>query len=629
MRLDSTLRNQPRQNEPPQRVHDEPPQQAEDAGEEEQNEGQQDNSDFISLQGYSRASNTARRCIFHNCRNIATHLLPLYVKFFFLHTKNFYIPPLARICQSHLQRNDWEELITQRQMHQQFNGAHVLDMMNIYKWGLEQKNELDFENINAIDDNELHFWTGVTKEQFNSFLQLTPSLHNRNDKPATTLGIYLTKIRTGEPDERLATKFKMSRRTLERKIKIARECLTQDFVPHFLGLDHTTREEVVARNLSIPSHIFGGDQNTVILVVDGTYLNVQKSANFLFQRITYSLHKFRNLVKPFMIVCTDGYILDVLGPYAATTSDATIMRSIMEDEESPWHWFLQTDDVFILDRGFRDSISSIQEFGYNPQMPPSSSRGEQLTTEDANKSRLITMCRWVVETMNGRFKKDYKLFRHTYFNVSLPNMMTDFRITAAIINATRRPYADSIYAQQFIDIINGNINRRNEVVEYVSGHNLNRQRVAFTAIDASDAAFDFPQLSYEDLILFTLGSYHLRIARSYVHEHMRPNGLYIIELYRHHELVNNRSLIRGRIQSRHVRSKQYYTYILVNPTREGRESIEDYYCSCIHGRRTIGCCAHIASMVYFLSWARHQEQIDAPAMFLDNTIVPVDIDYVE
>lgn len=402
MRLDSTLRNQPRQNEPPQRVQGEPPQQAEDAGE-EQNEGQPNNSGFICIPEYSRASNTARRCIFQNCRNIATHTLPLYVKFYLLHTMNFYIPPLARVCQSHLQRNDWEEVNNQRQMH--FNGAHVLDMMNLYKWGLERKNELDFENINSIDDNELHFWTGVTKDQFNTFLHLTPSLHNRTDRPATTFGIYLTKIRTGESDERLATKFRMSRRTLERKIRLARECLTQDFVPHFLGLDHITREEAVARNLSIPSHIFGGDQNTIILVIDGTYLYVQKSANFLFQRITYSLHKFRNLVKPFLIVCTDGYILDVLGPYAATTSDATIMRTIMEDEDSPWHWFLRTNDVLILDRGFRDSISSIQEFGYNPQMPPSRSRGEQLTTEDANKSRLITMTRWVVETMNGRFKK--------------------------------------------------------------------------------------------------------------------------------------------------------------------------------------------------------------------------------
>ncbi|KAF9416071.1 hypothetical protein HW555_006483 [Spodoptera exigua] len=82
----------------------------------------------------------------------------------------------------------------------------------------------------------------------------------QSDRPATTLGMYLTKIRTGQSDERLATKFQISRRTLERKLKTARECLTEDFVPRYLGLNHITREEVVARNLRIPTHIFGGSQ---------------------------------------------------------------------------------------------------------------------------------------------------------------------------------------------------------------------------------------------------------------------------------------------------------------------------------------------------------------------------------
>jgi hypothetical protein len=137
-------------------------------------------------------------------------------------------------------------------------------------------------------------------------------------------------------------------------------------------------------------------------------------------------------------------------------------------------------------------------------------------------------------------------------------MITDFRITSAIINATRQPYEDSIYAEQFIIIINENINRDNELAEYVREHNLNRRRVAFLPIDTNNAALeDFPRLTFEDLILFTLGTYHLRIARSYCHEHMRPNGLYIVELYRHHELISNKILIRGRMQSRHIKSKQY------------------------------------------------------------------------
>lgn len=96
-----------------------------------------------------------------------------------------------------------------------------------------------------------------------------------------------------------------------------------------------------------------------------------------------------------MIVCSDGYIVDVIGPYAATSSDAIIMRTLMQ-ENSDW-----PNDVLILDRGFRDSIYVIEDCGYNPHMPPSRTRGEQLSTAQANKSRLITMVRWVVETING------------------------------------------------------------------------------------------------------------------------------------------------------------------------------------------------------------------------------------
>lgn len=144
------------------------------------------------------------------------------------------------------------------------------------------------------------------------------------------------------------------------------------------------------------------------------------------------------------------------------------------------------------------------------------------------------------------------------------------------------------------------------MAEYVSTNNLNRQRVAFVPLDGNSPDFkDFPQLTFEYLMLFTLGSYHLKIARSYCHEHTRPNGDYIIDMFRYQHLINNKILIRGRIQSRHIRRKQYYTYILLNPTQHGRQSIEEYYCSCIHGRRTVGSCAHIASIVYYLSWARH------------------------
>lgn len=163
---------------------------------------------------------------------------------------------------------------------------------------------------------------------------------------------------------------------------------------------------------------------------------------FIFQRLSYCLHKFRNLMKPFLVVCGDGYIIEVTGPYAATTSDATIMKCILNNhsgppEEAPILWLLEEGDVFVLNRGFRDSIPELRTCGFEAHIPPTKNRAEnQLTTDDANKSRRITIIRWVIEGINGRFKRDFRILRSTYFNKSVKNAMLDFRIAAALINDT-------------------------------------------------------------------------------------------------------------------------------------------------------------------------------------------------
>lgn len=64
--------------------------------------------------------------------------------------------------------------------------------------GLRKQN---FRNINEIDDNELHFWIGVRKNEFNVILNETLSLQNRSKRPATVPVMYLTNLRTCEPDE--------------------------------------------------------------------------------------------------------------------------------------------------------------------------------------------------------------------------------------------------------------------------------------------------------------------------------------------------------------------------------------------------------------------------------------------
>ncbi|KYN12693.1 hypothetical protein ALC57_15133 [Trachymyrmex cornetzi] len=43
-----------------------------------------------------------------------------------------------------------------------------------------------------------------------------------------------------------------------------------------------------------------------------------------------------------------------------------------------------------------------------------------------------------------------------------------------------------------------------------------------------------------------------------------------------------------------------------------------YACECANGRRTIGCCSHIAAIIYYLSYARYLSKIFKPAEILSD-----------
>lgn len=107
---------------------------------------------------------------------------------------------------------------------------------------------------------------------------------------------------------------------------------------------------------------------------------------------TYSMHKYANLIKPFLFVGCDGYILECLGPYSATQNDSSIMSDVFRGDDSEMRRFFRENDVFLLDRGFRDVMPELQAHGYKAYIPESLQEGEhQLTTIQANKSRCVTM----------------------------------------------------------------------------------------------------------------------------------------------------------------------------------------------------------------------------------------------
>lgn len=61
-----------------------------------------------------------------------------------------------------------------------------------------------------------------------------------------------------------------------------------------------------------------------------------------------------------------------------------LINDFERDIEGMRNWF-QDQDIFIIDRGYRDAILTLQKLGVNIQMPSLLERGQsQLSTKDAN-----------------------------------------------------------------------------------------------------------------------------------------------------------------------------------------------------------------------------------------------------
>ena len=108
-----------------------------------------------------------------------------------------------------------------------------------------------------------------------------------------------------------------------------------------------------------------------------------------------------------MIVSTTGYIISVLGPVLSdsTNNDANILKHVflnnMEDVLT-WFIFFVQGDKLVLDRSFRDCLNVMNGLGMEVAMPSFLNGKKQFDVDDANRSRLVTKVRWIVESVNGR-----------------------------------------------------------------------------------------------------------------------------------------------------------------------------------------------------------------------------------
>ncbi|CAC5380103.1 unnamed protein product [Mytilus coruscus] len=216
-----------------------------------------------------------------------------------------------------------------------------------------------------------------------------------------------------------------------------------------------------------------------------------------------------------------------------------------------------------------------QEIGIQIKIPSFLKRNEkQLSVEDGNTTRLVTKVRWVVESVNGRIKQ-WRLLDKV-----LPNSLISYageytRFVSAICNKYRPPFnagnetEDLLLGAKIIHMSK----KKNELMERVSNENLHSRS------------------AIKDI---TLGVYQLKLAKSYTEEHLENDEYYEV-------MQQGHQLIRVRMASRHTSSKSHNLWITYDDC-----CIKAWYCTCKAGARIVGTCSHISSVIWFLSFYRHQ-----------------------
>ncbi len=160
------------------------------------------------------------------------------------------------------------------------------------------------------------------------------------------------------------------------------------------------------------------------------------------------------------------------------------------------------------------------------------------------------------------------------------------------------------------------INKPNELEKFVVEKKYKLKKSEFNEINSTEIN-DFPRLSLDTIKMkITLGSYQIKMSKSYLAEHLKQNGKYTIYIKKDFQINQHFKTLMCIIQSRHSNAKKYYLFIKykIMTDEDKRKNVEalekdacenlQWACSCFSGLRTVGCCVHIATVVIFLSYYR-------------------------
>lgn len=200
--------------------------------------------------------------------------------------------------------------------------------------------------------------------------EMLTSMRNSQVRNVTqALVTFLFKLRTGNSNSLVSAIL-----GLQNEQKVSQYCdsvinaFEKDVLPKKFGFTAMSREDLINNQTSFFAKHLLDSNDQLVIILDGTYFTHQKSTNNEYQRKSYSGQKKKPLCKPFTICTTNGYIIETMGPFLANQNDAQILQQIMQDPNGLCT-ILQENDIFVVDRGFRDIKEDLENRNYRVLMP--------------------------------------------------------------------------------------------------------------------------------------------------------------------------------------------------------------------------------------------------------------------
>ena len=199
--------------------------------------------------------------------------------------RNIYIPKGSRCCKDHtfngyLLRKAFFELTGYKTNYKTFDCSNINNTLEKLRTMVNSNKHIDFDAAFSLSDTDYKNLTGFTRAQHDRVLAYIPSTALKNSinrSPRCALACLLTKLRLGLSNAILATMLGIdNKRKVNDIIRSTRLALVKYFVPHYLGLAHISRQEIIKKHTSsIAAQLLTENRNPCILVLDGTYLYIQ------------------------------------------------------------------------------------------------------------------------------------------------------------------------------------------------------------------------------------------------------------------------------------------------------------------------------------------------------------------